>query len=297
MLVMSMAAAIDDKEDELQEALKGQEELIHCMSKMAQWTDTPTKSMNFLDCLKHFMVLTTGSSLFKQLREQEEAKSWAPPSDEHCMALAKMKDVFLALRSLDVNDFIMSTLTETFGAGSAKDIKEWAKLFQSAVESQVESIKLNSLAALSSQAERAQEATQDFNEGSERPKAEAVKKEADKLAVQRASAAKIMGFFTIPAEETPELAKAEEVQEQAKDRSLVWGFSVLLARKMVMDPVRGKADRQRIRSLYQENIIKSTRTEIISEAMQQQITEVLAVDATSEGNVLPLKKGQKRKAA
>ena len=95
MVLKAFAGAIDDVPEDVTEALEGQSDLLHKLMKLAQWTETPTKSSNVLQLFEHSMTLCAETSFFKDMRENTGADE---VDETRCRTLAKLKKSFTAIQ-------------------------------------------------------------------------------------------------------------------------------------------------------------------------------------------------------
>ena len=254
MMLEAFVAAIEDKPEDVTTALKDQAELLHKLMKLAQWTATPTKSSHVLQLFEVCMALCADASFFKDLRESETDETKLASDEGRCRTLAKLQKSFRVLDSLDTNDFVKGTFTDLFGPGPCDNISSWTSSFQAAVETQLDVIKTQCQAAVATQTQKVQAELEKFTDDSARSVAEGVKKEADKLAAELSQSRMLTSLIGISEEEVPELAAGQEASQAARDRSLTWGFVTLLNRKFIADPLKGKSDRARLKSLYEDNV-------------------------------------------
>ena len=297
-MLTGMMHAIDEDKDgeEINALMKETPDLIHLLSKLGQWTDTPTKHCKTVLVMQHLLEAICTSAVHSTLRDLQGSDKPGELEDKDIVLLSRAANAFSSLADLSAGDFVTGTCAELFGDGPAREISVWSATFEKVVEAQLEAMNAELAADVREQSKKVEAALEGFGPASERPLADELKKLTDALTRSCSKASSLKAKVTALSKfDLSDLDEANSLLATAKDSTLVWGFQTLLARKNITDPAKGLSDRQRMRNLYDNNI-KGAKREILPQCMVDSIMKVLEVDNVEKEPEAAAKGSKKRKS-
>lgn len=222
----------------------------HELMKLVQWADDHSSMQEAITFMEHFKTASCNISVW--LGVQTLGAGSDPGTS--LQDASELPGLRASLSYFNTAGGSLATVERCLGVQKAGLAAEWCERFRGHLEKGIE-------VAIKAKDEKLTAACAEFTShcagfGMEASQAEAtaLRERHDALLKLRDDTVTFLSKLDLRAEDMTCIQDTATMLEQATVKSVLWGFSQLLSRKILLDKQKGKDTRERIRTLYKSRV-------------------------------------------